>query len=187
MIDYNFLSGKDFLKLLDFTPEEIEKLIDLAADLKNKKKNGIPHKYCEGKKLTGTARYASINALKGCEQGRRDDVEAIGYVLMYFLRGSLPWQGLKVKRNEDKYRKIYEKKKATTPQELCEGFPKQFCDYVKYTRGLSFEEEPNYTYLKGLMKCILINYQFEFDMIFDWNENKYRFKEDDLSILLPLE
>ena len=57
------------------------------------------------------------------EQSRRDDLEAIGYVLMYFLRGSLPWQGLKVDKKEDRYKKIYEKKKSTTPEDLCEGFP----------------------------------------------------------------
>jgi hypothetical protein len=57
------------------------------------------------------------------EQSRRDDLEAIGYVLMYFLRGSLPWQGLKVDRREDRYKKIYEKKKSTTAEELCVGYP----------------------------------------------------------------
>ena len=144
-------------------------LIDFGLSKKYRSSRTLAHiKYCEGKKLTGTARYASINALKGCEQGRRDDVEAIGYVLMYFLRGSLPWQGLKVKRNEDKYKKIYEKKKGTTPQELCMGFPKAFCDYVKYTRGLEFEEEPNYDYLRGLLKKVMEEFNYVWDFDFDF-------------------
>jgi serine/threonine protein kinase len=75
------------------------------------------------KKLTGTARYASINALKGYEQSRRDDLESIGYVLVYLLKGSLPWQGLKIEKDEDRYKKIYLKKLNTTPEELCFQLP----------------------------------------------------------------
>ena len=88
-------------------------ILDFGLSKKYRSSRTHQHiKFCSNKKLTGTARYASINALKGCEQSRRDDLEAIGYVLMYFLRGSLPWQGLKVNRNEDRYKKIYQKKKS---------------------------------------------------------------------------
>ena len=79
--------------------------------------------YREGKNLTGTARYASLNTHLGIEQSRRDDLEGLGYVFLYFLRGSLPWQGLKVKTNEDHYHKIYMKKKETKSADLCKGFP----------------------------------------------------------------
>lgn len=94
--------------------------------------------------LTGTARYASINAHKGLEQSRRDDLEAIGHMLLYFLRGSLPWSGLDAKTKEEKYRKICQKKEGTPIGELCSGFPKEFQTYLQYCRELGFKERPDY-------------------------------------------
>ena len=133
------------------------------------------------KRLVGTARYSSVHALGGYEQSRRDDMEGLCYVMVYFLKGKLPWQGLKCENKIERYQAIYEIKKGITVSELLGNeFPCEFSEFVTYCRNLRFEEEPNYTYLKGLIKCILINYQFEFDMVFDWNENKYHFKEDDL-------
>ena len=149
-------------------------LIDfgLSKKYRSSKGNHEHIKYSENKRLIGTARYASINALKGCEQGRRDDMEALSYVLMYFLRGNLPWQGLKINRGDDRYRKIYETKKNTTPEQLCIGFPKQFCEFVTYTRSLSFEQEPNYNYLKKLIYDVMDKYNFLLDYLFDWGLNK---------------
>ena len=149
-------------------------LIDfgLSKKYRSSKGNHEHIKYSENKRLIGTARYASINALKGCEQGRRDDMEALGYVLMYFLRGSLPWQGLKLNKGDDRYKKIYETKKSTTPEELCAGYPRQFCEYVKYTRSLSFEQEPDYNYLKKLIYNVMDKYEFSIDYLYDWGLNK---------------
>lgn len=98
--------------------------------------------------LTGTARYASINAHRGFEQSRRDDLEAIGHMLIYFLRGSLPWSGLEAKTQEEKYRKIKMKKEEVPLDVLCTGYPDAFKLYLRTARNLEFRERPNYTALR---------------------------------------
>jgi serine/threonine protein kinase len=147
-------------------------IIDFGLSKKYRSSKTLQHiKYNEYRKMAGTARYASIRAIKGCEQGRRDDMESVGYVLMYFLRGSLPWQGLHIGRKEDRYLKIYEKKRDTTAEELCYGYPKQFKEYVEYTRAMEFEQEPNYEYLKGLFYQVLKENNWSFDYKYDWKED----------------
>lgn len=158
----NFVMGigdkKKYVYLLDFG------LAKKYRSSKTLQHYPMAHK----KKLTGTARYASINALKGYDQSRRDDLEAVGYVLVYFLLGSLPWQGLPVKAKEDRYMKIMEKKQSTTPTDLCQGIPDEFRKYVEYTRGLQYEEDPDYNFLIGLLKTVLTNESSEMDYIYDW-------------------
>lgn len=89
---------------------------------------------------------------------------------MYFLRGSLPWQGLKVDKKEDRYKKIYEKKKVTSPEELCQNFPNEFTQYITYCRNLAFEQEPDYAYLRGLFKKVMDLYGYQYDNEFDWSK-----------------
>lgn len=114
------------------------------------KEGHIPYK--EGKSLTGTARYASINTHMGLEQSRRDDLESLGYVLLYFLRGQLPWQNMKANNQKDKYERIMEKKMETSADVLCRGFPSEFVQYLNYCKNLKFEDKPDYNMLKGLFK-----------------------------------
>ena len=128
----------------------------------------IQYPYIKKKKLTGTARYASIHALEAYEQSRRDDLESVGYVLMYFLRGELPWQGLKVRSKEDRYKKILEKKKETSSEELCRGFPDEFKQYVHYTKNLEYDQNPDYDFLKQLFVNIIKNLNGRMDYIYDW-------------------
>ena len=124
--------------------------------------------YIKKKKLTGTARYASIHALEEMEQSRRDDLESVGYVLMYFLRGNLPWQGLKIKSKEDRYKKILDKKKQTTSEQLCKDFPDEFREYLEYSRNLEYTEEPKYEILKNKFYDVVIKMKENFDFIYDW-------------------
>ncbi len=112
--------------------------------------------YRENKHLTGTPRYASINNHLGIEQSRRDDLESLGYVFMYFLRGSLPWQGLRANTKKQKYQKIMEKKMATPIDLLCKGFPDEFRIYFEYCRALRFADKPDYSYLRRLFKDLAL-------------------------------
>jgi serine/threonine protein kinase len=124
--------------------------------------------YVDKKNLTGTARYASINTHCGIEQSRRDDLESLGYVLMYFNRGSLPWSGLKAATKKQKYEKIMEKKISTPIDILCRGYPQEFATFLNYTRGLRFEDKPDYSYLRKLFSSIVAREGIVFDYIFDW-------------------
>ena len=128
----------------------------------------------EDKNLTGTARYASINAHLGIEQSRRDDMESLGYVLMYFNRGSLPWQGLKAATKKQKYEKISEKKMSTPVEVLCKGFPAEFAMYLNYCRGLRFEEGPDYMYLRQLFRILFRTLNHQYDYTFDWTMLKQK-------------
>ena len=124
--------------------------------------------YREHKHLTGTPRYASINNHMGIEQSRRDDLESIGYVFMYFLRGSLPWQGLRANTKKQKYQKIMEKKMATPIEVLCKGFPDEFRIYIEYCRAMRFADRPDYHYLRRLFKDLALRSEIEYDGQFDW-------------------
>ncbi|XP_057964126.1 casein kinase 1-like protein 10 isoform X2 [Malania oleifera] len=129
--------------------------------------------YRENKNLTGTARYASVNTHLGVEQSRRDDLESLGYVLMYFLRGSLPWQGLKAGTKKQKYDKISEKKMLTPIEVLCKSYPSEFTSFFHYCRSLRFEDKPDYSYLKRLFRDLFIREGYQFDYVFDWTILKY--------------
>ncbi|KAL5675534.1 hypothetical protein ACJX0J_011665, partial [Zea mays] len=129
--------------------------------------------YRENKNLTGTARYASVNTHLGVEQSRRDDLESLGYVLMYFLRGSLPWQGLKAGTKKQKYDRISEKKMLTPVEVLCKSYPSEFTAYFHYCRSLRFEDKPDYSYLKRLFRDLFIREGYQLDYVFDWTIMKY--------------
>jgi len=104
----------------------------------------------------------------------RDDMESLGYVLMYFNRGSLPWQGLKAATKKQKYEKISEKKMSTPVEVLCKGYPAEFAMYLNYSRGLRFEEGPDYMYLRQLFRILFRTLNHQYDYTFDWTMLKQK-------------
>ncbi|EAY18513.1 Casein kinase I, putative [Trichomonas vaginalis G3] len=142
-------------------------IIDFGLSKKFVDSNNRHIRNCSGKSLTGTARYASINALEGKEQSRRDDMESLFYVWIYLLRGKLPWMGLPAKGNK-KYEAILMKKKSTEPEDLCSGLNSFFINYYTSVRSLKFEEEPNYAMYRKMIYDAMISDEIPFDYCYDW-------------------
>jgi casein kinase 1 alpha len=154
----NFMIGTsehpDKLFILDF---------GLSKKLFNKKSHII---FRTNRSLVGTARYAGINVHMGIEPSRRDDLESIGYMLVYFLKGILPWQGIKKEKGVDHLEVIGEIKLSTNINKLCKDIPKIFPEYINYCRKLAFEQEPDYDYLIGLFEKYVIDNKL--NLKYDW-------------------
>lgn len=169
----NFLMGgteatKNTVYIIDF---------GLAKCYQSSDGEHIPFR--DGKNLTGTARYASINTHIGYEQSRRDDLETIGHVLLYFLLGQLPWQGLPGRTKEEKYANIKKKKKEVTVDELCQGQPEEFRDYMRYCKNLTFTETPDYTYIIDLFESCMKKNDFDPKTPdFIWNKNRLAMEKE---------
>ena len=122
----------------------------------------------EDRSLTGTPRYASIANHLSLEQSRRDDLEALGYVFIYFMKGRLPWQGLRGETKKDKYKRILEVKLAVRVEDLCQDLPPAFMDYLDYCRSLYFSDIPDYAYLRGLFVTAMEEAGLVNDGVYDW-------------------
>ena len=130
------------------------------------------------RRVVGTTRYASINAIKGYEHSRRDDLEAAGYVLVYLIKGKLPWQGITSKDKVHRYQKLLKSKEEISPKELCCDLPEEFEEYISYTRNLGYLEQPDYEMLKGLFIRMLNKINCQFDYIYDWKNEEESIRMD---------
>ena len=118
--------------------------------------------------FVGSLRYASQGATAGKQQSRRDDLESVGFMLVYFLVGKLPWQNMKGDTKEQKTLLISEMKTSTSLEQLCENCPKEFFTYLEYCRSLPFDALPDYAYLKSLFKSLFDRMGYLADNLFDW-------------------
>jgi casein kinase I family protein HRR25 len=125
--------------------------------------------YSTDKSFTGSFRYSSIRNHRGIEQSRRDDLESIGYMLIFFLKGSLPWQGLDGSTKEKRSNNIFKVKYDTSLADLCDGIPREFLLYMKYCRLLKFKQKPDYDLLRNLFICLFKKNNYQLDYIYDWN------------------
>lgn len=156
----NFLIKEDtnMVYMIDF---------GLARRYVNKREQHIG--LASGRKLTGTARYASVNVHLGMTPSRRDDLESIAYVLLYLLNGKLPWQAIKCSDKEQRYEAIGQEKLNIAPWTHFETSPGEFILFLKYCRGLEFDEEPDYNYLRNLLGNLYKHHGFEADNLYDWS------------------
>ena len=137
-------------------------------------RTGLHISYRDRITLVGTPRYSSINTHLGIEQSRRDDIEALAYLLIYFMRGDLPWQNIEGYDLKDKLRNMGQKKLDTKLSELCEGCPKEMEKFVQKARNLKFDERPNYGYFKKLLNTIRereLNERRE-ECVLEWERRK---------------
>ena len=126
------------------------------------------------KKVLGSMRYLSVSANKGYEQSRRDDLESLGYMLIYLSKNYLPWieyESQKINKMK-KYKLVCASKIKNIPEILCSGLPIQFNEYLTYVKNLEFEQEPNYNYMRKLFLDVLNRFNYQIDFMFSWIFNK---------------
>ena len=161
----NFLVGNPdsyLIYLIDFGNARKYRSSRTGKHITNDKKN----------KIFGSALFLSINAFKGYEQSRKDDLESLGYMYIYLASGYLPWNNIKYKNPEEMLYKTSQLKQKTSIEELCKDMPKEMLIYMKYVRELKFNQKPDYTFLRKLFMLILFKNGLKNDNLFSWVKHK---------------
>ena len=130
--------------------------------------------FSKKKKFRGTFNFSSINSMKLYEESRRDDLESIGYMIIYLITGKLPWSKVSNPSMIDRYKNVLNLKQNISNQELCKGLPSEIFQYMEYVKYLKFEEKPDYSYLKNLFLSILHNMNMTNDLLFSWRKIKVK-------------
>ena len=147
-------------------------IIDFGLSKKYRSsRTGKLFSFSKNNKFYGTMNFSSINAMKGYQMSRRDDMISIGYMLIYLINGKLPWSILE-KGKLERFRKILSIKSNTTNEELCKYLPIEFYEYMNYVKSLKFEEKPNYIYLRKLFLSVLDKMNDKYDLKFSWIKSK---------------
>eukprot|EP01065_Artemidia_motanka_P042578 TRINITY_DN573_c0_g2_i1.p1 TRINITY_DN573_c0_g2~~TRINITY_DN573_c0_g2_i1.p1 ORF type:complete len:343 (+),score=101.10 TRINITY_DN573_c0_g2_i1:68-1030(+) len=158
----NFLMGPDGrLHIVDF---------GVAKPYCDRRDQHIP--YVEGKGATGTPQYCSVNAHSGAEQGRRDDLESVGYVLVHFVRGTLPWMSVPRGPQKEMVLRAGDVKRAASVETVCKHCPEEFRTYLNYVKSLGFEDKPDYQYLRQLFRDLFVREGYQMDFVYDWTEQQ---------------
>jgi casein kinase 1 len=143
--------------------------IDFGLAKKYLNKDGTHIEYCDNKKFCGTAKFASIAAHEHVEQSRKDDLEAIAYILVYLYKGRLPWQGIKTKDKKKRYNLIYKEKMKYSAEELCKDMPREFIVFLNYVKTLSFDEKPPYNSFKKMFSRLYERMEYT-EHLFEWEK-----------------
>lgn len=114
--------------------------------------NGKIKPFRKGRQMTGGLRYSSINSQLGFEQSPRDELESIGYMMIYFLKGELPWQNITASNKDEKFSLVLKSKLSTKIATLTKGLPEEFKDYMNYVKCLEYEHVPDYKQLRYMFK-----------------------------------
>ena len=155
--------------LIGYNDPYIIYLIDFGLCKKYRSNRTGKHvQFSVTKKVNGTPLFASLNTLKGYQVSRRDDLESVAYMLIYLMKGGLPWDSIKAKSKYERYKKILKMKIYCKPEILCKDLPNEIKDFFLYCRSLNFEQEPDYNYLNGLFNNALTKLGFYNDLIFSW-------------------